>query len=70
MIMFKSLVIMNEFYDCMFNIFYFSYEYIKVISVYIINKIYIEYIRKKDKEDFYFRIEVCIYKNNISIIKE
>lgn len=44
MIMFKSLVIMNEFYDCMFNIFYFGYEYIKVISVYIINKIYNEYV--------------------------
>lgn len=26
--------------------------------------------KKKDKEDFYFRIKVCIYKNNICIIKE
>lgn len=68
--MFKSSAIMNEPYDCMFNISYPGHEYIKATSVYITNKTYIEYTRKKDKEDFHSRIKVCTHKNNTCIIKE
>lgn len=47
MIMFKSSAIMNEPYDCMFNISYPSHEYIKATSVYITNKTYIEYVQER-----------------------
>lgn len=47
MIMFKSSAIMNEPYDCMFNISYPGHEYIKATSVYITNKTYIEYVQER-----------------------
>lgn len=47
MIMFKSSAIMNELYDCMFNISYPGHEYIKATSVYITNKTYIEYVQER-----------------------
>lgn len=47
MIMFKSSEIMNEPYDCMFNISYPGHEYIKATSVYITNKTYIEYVQER-----------------------
>lgn len=47
MIMFKCSAIMNEPYDCMFNISYPSHEYIKATSVYITNKTYIEYVQER-----------------------
>lgn len=48
MIMFKSSEIMNEPYDCMFNISYPGHEYIKATSVYITNKTYIEYVQERN----------------------
>lgn len=45
--MFKSSAIMNELYDCMFNISYQGHEYIKASSVYITNKTYIEYVQER-----------------------
>lgn len=45
--MFKSSAIMNEPYDCMFNISYPGHEYIKATSVYITNKTYIEYVQER-----------------------
>lgn len=50
MIMFKSSAIMNEPYDCMFNISYPSHEYIKATSVYITNKTYIEYVPVQERK--------------------
>lgn len=47
MIMFKSSAIMNEPYDCMFNISYPGHGYIKATSVYITNKTYIEYVQER-----------------------
>lgn len=48
MIMFKCSAIMNEPYDCMFNISYPGHEYIsKATSVYITNKTYIEYVQER-----------------------
>lgn len=45
--MFKSSAIMNEPYDCMFNMSYPGHEYIKATSVYITNKTYIEYVQER-----------------------
>lgn len=47
MIMFKSSAIMNEPYDCMFNISYPGHKYIKATRVYITNKTYIEYVQER-----------------------